>query len=221
MQTILPSQTKIRRAADGALKMKLDGQCVRLGDPRRALPLSHPDEYILLLDELGEELGIVRNVSELDDESQRVLRDVLSRTYVIERIVRVIEVDREPLSGQTRWRVEIARSENSDNHQTPDADSHDTSTHNGNGAPDMNNNDGDHHDQQNDARLLRRLLRRNRDDEYDEATEEREFFIAGAEDVQTARYPHIFIVDTQRNRYEILDCETLDIDSRKAAERFF
>lgn len=53
------------------------------------------------------------------------------------------------------------------------------------------------------------------------STFEREFTIAGQEDVQTARYPHIFIVDTERRRYEILDCESLDADSRKAAERFF
>ena len=50
---------------------------------------------------------------------------------------------------------------------------------------------------------------------------EREFTINSQDDVATARYPHIYIVDIERRRYEIVNCETLDLESRKAAERFF
>ncbi|MBW3637309.1 MAG: DUF1854 domain-containing protein [Armatimonadetes bacterium] len=46
-------------------------------------------------------------------------------------------------------------------------------------------------------------------------------FIAGAEDVQTGRYAHIFLTDTSGNRYAIPNSEALDLTSRRMAERFF
>ena len=70
-----------------------------------------------------------------------------------------------------------------------------------------------------------RLLRRPKteSDGVDSEVPRREvtFFIAGAEDVQTARYPRIFLSDTDGNRYEVPNCEALDLASRRAAERFF
>jgi hypothetical protein len=93
-----------------------------------------------------------------------------------------------------------------------------------NGSSD-NSSDASSDAARDDSKILSRIrMRLNRDrveGEPDIATEEREFLINGQEDVQTARYPHIYIVDTDRNRYEILNCETLDLESRRAAERFF
>jgi hypothetical protein len=254
---IFPPHTQIRRDSDGALMLCLDGQKTRLNAPRRARPLSDPDKHILLYNESEEEMGVLRDIAELDEESRQVLGDALKKVYVIERIVRVLEVEKEALTGQTRWRVELARDEDDAPQQNVTSTVLDQmepaplrngapttgvngSTSNGTNAENgsigngptengsaMNDSssDGVVDNTRDDSTILNRLrLRLNRDrveGEPDVATEEREFLINGQEDVQTARYPHIYIVDTDRNRYEIVNCETLDLESRRAAERFF
>lgn len=252
---IFPSHTRIRRDADGALLLCLDGQKTRLNAPRRARPLSEPDKYILLYSENEEELGVLRDVAELDEESRQVLGNALKKAYVIERIVRVLDVEKEALTGQTRWRVELAR-EDADSPQQDVmltaldqlepapvrdgkhiAETNETLSNgspangtpaNGTSATDSSSSSGSDasgETARDDSKILSRIrLRLNRervDGEPDIETEEREFLINGQEDVQTARYPHIYIVDTDRNRYEIPNCEALDLESRRAAERFF
>jgi hypothetical protein len=240
---IFPPHTKIRRDADGALKLCLDGQKTRLSAPRRARPLSEPDKHILLYNENEEEMGVLRDLAELDEESRQVLSEALKKAYVIERIVRVLEVEKEALTGQTRWRVELALDEGEVPQQPvittaldqlEPATSSNGASGNGSGTNDGNSTNGSTlassieevaDNTRDDSKILSRIRQRlNRDrveGEPDVATEEREFLINGQEDVQTARYPHIYIVDTDRNRYEILNCETLDLESRRAAERFF
>jgi hypothetical protein len=248
---VFPPHTKIRRDADGALKLCLDGQKTRLSPPRRARPLSEPGKFILLYNESEQEMGVLRDLAELDAESQQVLGEALKQVYVIERIVRVLEVEKEALTGQTRWRVELAREESEVTPQPAIATALDqlepASAIIGTNGPEPNggipNGSGTANvsstndstlagisesvadSTRDDSKILNRIRHRlNRDrieGEPDVATEEREFLINGQEDVQTARYPHIYIVDTDRNRYEILNCETLDLESRRAAERFF
>lgn len=206
-----PHELKLWSLPDGAMVLKWrERRCV-LGAPKRALPLSDPERFVVLFEADGQEIGTLRDVSELDEESQSVLRASLTRAYRIERITRILEVEREPLSGQTRWRVELA---------LDDGDAPETET---SVEPVVR-----------ERRMasvkpaVKRLLRRSSDDiEEPEAplarivTREHEFSIAGQEDVSTARYPHILIVDTERSRYEIPNCEALDAESRRAAERFF
>jgi hypothetical protein len=219
----------------------------------------------VLYSESEDELGVLRDLSELDEESQQVLGDALKKAYVIERIVRVLDVEKEALTGQTRWRVELARedaepaqedtiltvldqmepapmrvgnsnasanemlSDDSPSNGTPPGMKNATNGSSSNGSPSSdsssNGSDVGGETARDDSKILTRIrLRLNRErveGEPDIATEEREFLINGQEDVQTARYPHIYIVDTDRNRYEILNCEALDLESRRAAERFF
>lgn len=255
------------RDDDETLRLHQHGQSVRLAAPRRAMPLSQPETFIALSAEDGGELGWVRDLTELDEASREVLDEALQKAYRIERIVRVLKTEKEVLSGQTRWLVEIAAEKNAN--LNDDAD--DESDSNGaaqNGAPSKNDGatkngkalkiskaapagnasqDGDGAASTREPKLLRvfsekdkgddtpgvieKIKRKRRAASADDETlfgglsvsesEERQFLIAGQEDVQTARYPHIFIVDTDRNRYEILDCEALDLESRRAAERFF
>ena len=165
-----PKRIYVRRE-NGSLTLSHEGGHVELAPPKRALPLSSPDEWIVLSSVDGEEVGIIRRVSELDRASREVLRAALEQAYRITTIVRVLEVEREPLSGQIEWRVEV---------------------------------------------------------EADDATEDgstsgREitFRLSGGEDVQTARYPHIYFLDLEGNRFQIVDCEAMDLASRRASERYF
>lgn len=217
---------KLRRREDGSVCMNLDGQKMVLAPPKRSLPLTDPNRFILLYDSEGNEVGIVRDIEELEPASREVLQEALAQAYVMDRIVRVLEVERDTLTGQVRWRVEIAVPEDREAAALDEKP-----------AADHDNHDGD--DTTVTARLPGRIrLFKSRDDKQRDdkeskdasdkerdalvvRTEEREFLINGQEDIQTARYPHIYIVDIERNRYEILNCEELDIESRQAAERYF
>ena len=218
-ENYLSPDLKLWRIGDGTLVLKHNERKTLLAPPRRALPLTELDEFIVFSDLDGEEIGILRRVADLEEGSQRVLREALAREYVLERITRILEVDKEPLSGQTRWRVEI---ESDSEAETSGENNTDESTNAAQSTLDAEESS----DEEKSGALSKvaSLLSLSRDrDKGDDAapTVEREFTISGQEDVQAARYPHIFIVDTERNRYEILDCEALDIDSRRAAERFF
>ena len=269
-----PADFSLTRDDDGTLRLHRDGQSVRLAAPRRAMPLSQPEVFIALMSEGGDELGWVRDLAEIEENSRKLLDEALQKAYRIERIVRILKVEKEALTGQTRWLVEIAAEKNAnleDDDDAPEATDSNGAQRNGaaskNGSATLNGagqNDkaarggkiasdgaaprksaGDDSASTREPKLLRvfsekdddapgvieRLKRKRRAASADDETlfgglnvsesEERQFSIGGQEDVQTARYPHIFIVDTDRNRYEVLDCEALDLESRRAAERFF
>ncbi len=190
---LAPEKVKLSHK-NGALWLKMDGQKVELARPKRSRPLSAPDGWIVLSEKEGSEIGVLKDVAKLDAESRRILRDELERAYQKTLITRILELEREPLSGQVRWRVEIE----SDEDPAPPV-----------AIPDSKNGP------------LRLLHRAKTDAEAPTSAQEREFFINGAEDVQTARYPQIFLVDTDGNRYEISNCEALDLASRRLGERFF
>jgi hypothetical protein len=189
-----PQKLKICQM-DGALYLKMDGQKLKLSDPKRAMPLSSPDEFIVLSDENGAEIGVLRSLHSLDVGSFDCLNARLEELYRSIPILRILDVDREPLSGQVRWRVEVEALEGEDSIDV------EVST-----SP---------------FRLLRRPKNEAEEGEEEAPRREVTFHIAGAEDVQTARYPRIFLSDIEGNRYEIPNCEALDLASRRAAERFF
>ncbi len=259
------SRLRLWKIEDGSLVLKYwKGSSERkalLGPPRRSLPLSDPEHWIIFADCDGTEIGVIRAIDDLDQASQAVLREALQAEYTLERILKVLEVEREPLSGQTRWRVEMASPDASEPAETSNRDGSSLSLaqqstaqqstaqqstaqqsavqaplgalHSLNGSSAAEPSRGEAageagvESEEERPRALEKvasLLSLGREKSVAEAevsTVEREFTIAGQEDVQTARYPHIFIVDTERRRYEIADCEVLDAESRKAAERFF
>lgn len=257
---------RLHRDEHHALRLESPHMSTHVATVRRALPLSEPEKFLVLSDPLGDEIGVVRDLNELEQASREVLREALTRDYSITRITRILKVEREPLSGQIRWQVEIASDDETEEpakqsqvltaldqlepHVVPLQNSATTktvssgtrsnaagfNTHDGaTGIGDKNGNASDGANEsvdsteasegeaESDGKLLRRLRRRLRDRSEGDgsATQEREFSISGQEDVQTARYPHIYIVDTERNRYEIPDCEALDLESRRAAESYF
>ena len=204
---LAPHKIKIKRR-EGALVLKLDGQCLKLSAPRRATPLSAPDEFIMLSNEEGDELGIVRRLSDLEPNSRALLEEELYQRYRTIIIERVLSVKRDPISGLIRWAVEVE----GDGEDEPQL------------AAGLRPSLG--------VRLLQRARAKSNAESADENSEsalpgevttgrEVVFHIAGTEDVQNARYPRIFIGDTQGRRYEIPDCEELDLNSRRLGERYF
>lgn len=191
-----PQKLKICRK-DGAYLLKMDGQKTRIAAPRRALPLSNPDEFIVLSDQDGEEIGVIRDLNALEPDSREILGAYLEEIYHLTPILKILDVEREPLSGQVRWRVEIEVL-------------------------------GEEIEVAPEKTAAVRLLssakseaKREAKRLEEESRHELTFFIAGAEDVQTARYPQIFLTDVDGNRYEISNCENLDLNSRRISQQYF
>ena len=209
---LTPQKIKIKRR-DGALILKMDGQCLKMSPPRRAVPLSAPDEFIVLSNEAGEELGVIRRIADLEPCSRELLEEELYERYKTIVIERVLSVKRDPISGLIRWAVEIEHDEGDEPQLAAGL------------KPGLG------------VRLLKKarpkpvaetIIEPNADGVAgsplpgEETTgSEVVFHIAGTEDVQNARYPRIFIGDTQGRKYEIPNCEELDLNSRRLGERYF
>ena len=210
---LAPQKIRIKRR-DGALVLKMDGQCLTMAAPRRAIPMSAPDEFIVLSSEAGEELGVVRRVADLEPDSRELLEEELYQRYKTTKIERVLSVKRDPVSGLIRWAVQIERDEDEEPQLAAGL------------KPSLG------------VRLLKRARAKNSVEASDNAEDnggvaddllpgeettgsEVVFHIAGTEDVQNARYPRIFIGDTQGRKYEIPNCEALDLTSRRLGERYF
>ena len=203
-----PQKIKIKRR-EGALVLKLDGQCLKLSAPRRAVPLSAPEEFIVLSNEAGDEIGIVRRLSDLEPDSRVLLEDELYQHYRTIIIERVLSVKRDPISGLIRWAVEVERDEEDEPQLSLGI------------KPSLG------------VRLLKKARIKSSGEASSETADEHHlpgeettgsevvFHIAGTEDVQNARYPRIFIGDTQGRKYEIPNCEELDLNSRRLGERYF
>lgn len=72
----------------------------------RTYPLSHPDSYISVRDGM-DEIGIVRNLNELDSESRRIVKELLSKKYFVPRVQKLITA-KQRYGGMT-WVVDTDR----------------------------------------------------------------------------------------------------------------
>ncbi len=75
--------------------------------PVWAAPLSHPDKYLALLDEKGEEVIMIADPATLDADSRAALDLELGRRYLTATIERVLTID--PEHGATYFSVQTAR----------------------------------------------------------------------------------------------------------------
>ena len=76
-------------------------------EPRRLFPFSDPNMYITLLDDKEKEVGFVRDLTEIDDDSRKVLEDCFAEYYMIPRITKLVEsVDK---FGSLNWVVDTDR----------------------------------------------------------------------------------------------------------------
>ena len=73
----------------------------------RISPLTHPDQYIAILDEDGEELHVIDDVRELDRESQETVGTALRQRYMTAIITRIVSVRHE--LGISYFEVETDR----------------------------------------------------------------------------------------------------------------
>jgi len=73
----------------------------------RTFPFSHPHGYVSLRDAKGEEVGVIRDLSELPREARELIEEELDRRYLQPRITHIENV-RERFGG-VEWEVETDR----------------------------------------------------------------------------------------------------------------
>ena len=98
-----------RRDGDGELWLDIDGEACRLGRVASPFPLSAPLDMVALFDPDGNEIGILKNVRQLDRNSCRILTEALDKAYFMPKIERITGlVDQ---MGMERWEVRTDRGE--------------------------------------------------------------------------------------------------------------
>ncbi|MFC1716500.1 DUF1854 domain-containing protein [Candidatus Poribacteria bacterium] len=102
-----PEEVEFFRVAD-ALRVTIvgDRSCLRVV-PMYSFPLSMRDQYISLRDMEGDELGMIRNLDELDRDARKLLNAELRRRYFTP-VIREIKSISDKF-GIVEWEVETDR----------------------------------------------------------------------------------------------------------------
>jgi hypothetical protein len=74
---------------------------------KRAFPLSHPDAYVSVQDGAGKEIGLVRSLAELDEETRALFQEELDRRYFTPRVEQIYALRQE--AGMWHFRTETHR----------------------------------------------------------------------------------------------------------------
>lgn len=99
---------RLSRAAGGGLLLTLSsGRSFVDVQVVRAAPLSDPDRYICFLDSGGQEICMVRDLSELASQDRLLAEEELRARYITSVILRIISVRRE--AGTLYWETETDR----------------------------------------------------------------------------------------------------------------
>ena len=84
-----------------------DGSVFENLEPRRLFPFSNTSMYITLLDKNEKEVGFIRNLDELDEQSVKVLEECFAEYYMIPRITAILAISEK--FGSLKWTVETDR----------------------------------------------------------------------------------------------------------------
>ncbi len=78
-------------------------------EPRKLFPITNHTMYISLLDPHEKEIGFIRDLEEIDDDSRRAIEECFDEYYMIPKIKKVLKcVDK---FGVLKWTVETDRGE--------------------------------------------------------------------------------------------------------------
>lgn len=84
-----------------------DGTVFEKLEPRRLFPVSCADKFITLLNDVGKEIAVIRDMQELNDESRLVLQNSLDDYYLVPFILQLMSVNDK--NGTLVWKVKTNR----------------------------------------------------------------------------------------------------------------
>ena len=103
---------KVYLGQNGNLAIRYKNGKVRNGlKPRRLFPLTNKYEYISLIDQNDEEVGIIRDLRSLDNDSRNSIQMSLDRYYVLPRILKIVRIEEK--YGVGNWLVITDKGEKS------------------------------------------------------------------------------------------------------------
>lgn len=105
---LAPAEIEISR--DGANRLRLTtagGETFDAVKPVRAFPLTSPDNCVFLMDAEGSEIGLIPDVTHLEDRSRHILEEELSQEYFVTRIDAIRGV--KSRHGVTTWELMTER----------------------------------------------------------------------------------------------------------------
>jgi hypothetical protein len=70
----------------------------------RAFPLTHSDKYVCLLSGRLSEIGVIKDINLLEEQTRAIVQEQLERRYYLPRIDRIVSIREE--FGATYWLVE-------------------------------------------------------------------------------------------------------------------
>ena len=76
-------------------------------EPRRLFPVSRINEYITLLSTEGNEVAVIRKLSDIEKDSREVIEYSLNDYYLVPHIIRIISISEK--NGKIHWAVETDR----------------------------------------------------------------------------------------------------------------
>jgi hypothetical protein len=92
---LTPSDLKFFRAPELDVRLRLqfrdEWSCVEVR-VAQLLPLSNPDQYWALRDGNDKEIGVLRDLSGLDDQSREILEEEVRRRYFLPKVLTVQKV---------------------------------------------------------------------------------------------------------------------------------
>jgi len=104
-QLLDPARLKLSRGPHGEFRLEIaDEQCYLNCRGSRCFPFSNRRRYIALFDGLKGEIGVIHNPGELDEESRKILEELLERRYFLPVIERVKSIREE--YGVVYWSVQ-------------------------------------------------------------------------------------------------------------------
>ena len=104
---IEPGEARFSRGPRGALTLRIGGVDHGHVTPVRAYPVTAPGRYIAVLDQEGQELGLIMDLQELDADSRRALEEELGLLYFMP-VITAVHGLRRCYSG-LEWRIRTDR----------------------------------------------------------------------------------------------------------------
>lgn len=88
-----PTHIRFLKTPDQKLHIKNGGGREGPVTVKRAFPLTHPNEYIIVSDESGEFVGMIKDYKGLDPKSLQLVEEGLEESYFLPRITKIESID--------------------------------------------------------------------------------------------------------------------------------
>jgi hypothetical protein len=99
---------KIEKEENNLVTLTLEsGEVIKTLEPRRLFPVSREDKYVTLLDSDGDEVAIIKDMSELSEDSYKAVKYSLDDYYLVPKILKILVTGEK--YGTLRWTVETDR----------------------------------------------------------------------------------------------------------------